>query len=225
MITRRRRAAQRAYEDEVAYFEKHSDVPDNGNGNRHHNETAELGQGPLGASATSLGASPAAPDAYPDRAIHYGGNQDYSSGAYAPQIPAQDYAANAYTPQATGQEYYAQPYNPTDYGIEYPPGTAYSDAHHAPAPAQAQQSEAYNPFGSDTDAYGGYEDQRQPSPQHSIGRGSASNHPFADPANAVRTYTPPVQYPRGAVRNNYEPSVDSFYGAAGVGTGAGAHAA
>ncbi|KAI0068517.1 hypothetical protein BV25DRAFT_1910292 [Artomyces pyxidatus] len=184
---RKRRHAR----DDDVFFEKYGDN-NNGDNGEEHGHTAELGQGPLGASAEDLGAAPARHDAYPDRAIHHG---------FVPEPEVEQYAPPPRPMQTRAL------YTPSTYGIEYPPGTVFPGAQQQ---QEAPQQDAYNPFQHEGDAYAGYsEAQRTPSP-----RSTASNHPFADPANAMRAHAPPVQY-RG-----YEPSLDSYYGGASAGPSA-----
>jgi hypothetical protein len=88
------RRYRRAKYDEDDFYEKY---PGGGSADHHSSrEPAELGQGPLGGSATDL-TDPAPPDAYPDRAIHY------------------------------GQPNPSTVFRPVDYGIDYPPDAAYAN--------------------------------------------------------------------------------------------------
>jgi type II secretory pathway pseudopilin PulG len=139
---------------------------------------------------------PAAPDAYPDRQIHFGGDKHpYSSGSYATQ---QGYASDAHSQQqyASTQQQYAsaqqqpapiqQQYAPNqpldtqyaqhaqqDPGFEYPPGTAYS-------------SDDQYPYDNEA-AYGG--------------------------ATPIRASLVQPAYRQTGGRGSYQPSIDSFYGA------------
>lgn len=94
MIKRYRRARN----DDDDFYEKYPGAPGSANHSRFSREPAELGQGPLGASATDLSIDAAPPEAYPDRAIHY------------------------------GQPNPSTVFRPVDYGIDYPPNAAYADA-------------------------------------------------------------------------------------------------
>lgn len=175
-VIRRYRRAYRDDDDE--FYEKYPGA--GGSGDRFSREPAELGLGPLGASVTDL-TDAASPDAYPDRAIHYG-RPDPSTV-----------------------------FRPVDYGIDYPPNADYAE--------QQQQQQVEAPGRNDfAYAYDNYEyDPNRP--------GSASSHPYADPANASRAVpAPPVTYPRQIPGRAQEMvTTDSYYGpnTAGVGLGVG----
>jgi hypothetical protein len=87
------RRYRRARDDDDDFYEKYSGAPSSANRSRFSRDppTSILGQGPLGASATDLSFDAAPPEAYPDRAIHYG------------------------QPNPTTV------FRPVDYGIDYPP--------------------------------------------------------------------------------------------------------
>lgn len=87
------RRYRRARDDDDDFYEKYSGAPGSANHSRFSREPHHsiLGQGPLGASATDLSFDAAPPEAYPDRAIHYG------------------------QPNPTTV------FRPVDYGIDYPP--------------------------------------------------------------------------------------------------------
>jgi len=94
---------RRTYDDEDEFYEKYQDPGASGSADRSSRGHAELGQGP---DVTDL-MDAAPPDAYPDRAIHYG-------------QPNPDSV-----------------FRPVDYGIDYPPNAAYADPVDAPDSAYA----------------------------------------------------------------------------------------
>ncbi|KAH9021140.1 hypothetical protein EDB85DRAFT_2001298 [Lactarius pseudohatsudake] len=93
-VIRRYRRARYRHDD---FYEKYPRVGGSADRSNFSREPAELGQGPLGDSATDLTTGPAPADAYPDRAIHY------------------------------GQPDPSTVFRPVDYGIDYPPNAAYAD--------------------------------------------------------------------------------------------------
>ncbi|KAH9042853.1 hypothetical protein EDB84DRAFT_898955 [Lactarius hengduanensis] len=93
-VIRRYRRARYRHDD---FYEKYPRVGGSADRSHFSREPAELGQGPLGDSATDLTTGPAPADAYPDRAIHY------------------------------GQPDPSTVFRPVDYGIDYPPNAAYAD--------------------------------------------------------------------------------------------------
>jgi hypothetical protein len=108
---------RRANYDDDDFYEKY---PGGGAAADHSSrEPAELGQGPLGGSATDL-TDAALPDAYPDRAIHY------------------------------GQPNPSTVFRPVDYGIDYPPDAVYADPVDAPGRsdfASAYDNHDFDPNG------------------------------------------------------------------------------
>jgi len=99
MVIRRYR---RAHDGDDDFYEKYTGAGGAADHSHFSREPAELGQGPLGESATDLTTDAAPPDAYPDRAIHY------------------------------GQPNPSTVFRPVDYGIDYPPNAVYADAAAAP---------------------------------------------------------------------------------------------
>lgn len=92
------RRYRRAHYRDDDFYEKYPRVGGSSADRSHSSrEPAELGQGPLGESATDLTTGPAPAGAYPDRAIHY------------------------------GQPDPSTVFRPVDYGIDYPPNAAYAD--------------------------------------------------------------------------------------------------
>jgi hypothetical protein len=85
---------RRSRNDDDEFYEKYPGAPAAGSTN-HSRFSRDLGHGPLGASATDLSIDAAPPEAYPDRAIHYG----------QPNQPT-------------------TVFRPVDYGIDYPPPNA-----------------------------------------------------------------------------------------------------
>ena len=98
---------RRSRDDEDDFYEKYPGAPTSATNQSHFSR--ELGQGPLGASATDLSIDAAPPEAYPDRAVHY------------------------------GQPDPSTVFRPVDYGIDYPPNAAEANtaANAGPGPAAA----------------------------------------------------------------------------------------
>ncbi|TFY77954.1 hypothetical protein EWM64_g6057 [Hericium alpestre] len=123
-IRRRRRARRQSDEEHAAYFEPKYPIgrtySDLGQTN---SQSREVGSGPLGASATDIAAVPATAEAYPDRAVHYGG--------YEPRTDV---------------------YMPTDYGISYPPGTSYEHHGSAPEPDNGDAYDPYGTYSAPYEA-------------------------------------------------------------------------
>lgn len=136
-------------------------------------------------SSYNVATTAAAPDAYPDRAMHYGS----TAAAVSAYDNQQHYGGTAAAVSAyNNQQQYGAPANgasaydnPQQYGVEYPPGTAYAAA------AQGGGQYQYTGQAGGYDATAGY---------------AASNgqaHPFADPTNNTRNATaPPIAYAQDA---------------------------
>lgn len=125
MVRRRRRARYR--EELEAYYEKSAAPPQGGPGE------GGLGDSGLEEAEASMAnvMTPASPDAYPDRQIHFGATD--SPVMYTPQI----------------------------YGIEYPPGTKYHQAVAAADYQLSDGTQDYNgpgPSGASSQFTSGYPD-------------------------------------------------------------------
>ncbi|KAH9850013.1 hypothetical protein C2E23DRAFT_887728 [Lenzites betulinus] len=181
----KRRAARLQDEEDMTYFEKYN----TGNGDS-HDIPGDLSFGNDNPSDAEM-MTHAAPDAYPDRSMHYGLP---SMAEYAqPQPPVM--SAYAQPPVMAD---YAQPQQPpaaaygaaaTGAGLDYPAGTAY-------ARAQAQQGQQYQYEGYGATAYGAeYNNNSQYQDAYYEARRSPSSptHPYADPRNSPRQEgAPPV---------------------------------
>ncbi|KAI9447692.1 hypothetical protein H4582DRAFT_16943 [Lactarius indigo] len=109
------RRYRRAHYKDNDFYEKYPRVGGSADRSHFSREPAELGQGPLGESATDLTTHAARPDAYPDRAIHY------------------------------GQPDPSTVFRPVDYGIDYPPNAAYADPPATATAPGAYENYDYDP--------------------------------------------------------------------------------
>lgn len=177
----KRRAAKLQDEEDMTYFEKYTPHESN-NGASSPTDMSFVG-GPSGREDLNDApvATHAAPDAYPDRAMHYGlpvmdeyshsqpMDMNFAAGIdYPPN--AQPYNEQSYNAQSyNAQSYNAQPYNAQSYNAQ---------------PYNPNQYSGYEGgYGTDTEYY----DNTQHSP-------SSPTHPYADPNNSLRTTgAPPVQ--------------------------------
>ncbi|KAH9894427.1 hypothetical protein C8Q73DRAFT_781628 [Cubamyces lactineus] len=160
VIYAKRRAARLQDEEDMTYFEKYNGP----NTDNHDSGPGDLSFGNDNPSEAQI-MTHAAPDAYPDRSMHYG-------------LPT--------------MEEYAQPqpmnfsYDAPAAGVGYPAGTAYARAH--AQQGQYQYDGQMGAYGADysaqyQEAY--YDPRRSP---------SSPTHPYADPRNSPRAEgAPPVQ--------------------------------
>ncbi|KAI0332415.1 hypothetical protein GY45DRAFT_1320921 [Cubamyces sp. BRFM 1775] len=160
IIYAKRRAARLQDEEDMTYFEKYNGP----NTDNHDGGPGDLSFGNDNPSEAQI-MTHAAPDAYPDRSMHYG-------------LPT--------------MEEYTQPqpmnfsYDAAAAGVGYPAGTAY-------ARAQAQQGQYQ--YDGQTGAYGAdYSAQYQEAYYDPRRSPSSPTHPYADPRNSPRAEgAPPVQ--------------------------------
>ncbi|KAI0824700.1 hypothetical protein BC628DRAFT_1419808 [Trametes gibbosa] len=160
VVYAKRRAARLQDEEDMTYFEKYQ-----GGNSDNHDAPGDLSFGNDNPSDAEM-MTHAAPDAYPDRSMHYG----LPTMDEYPQQPAMAYGVA-----------------PAGAGLEYPAGTAY-------ARAQAHQGQQYQYEGYGATGYGAdfngqyqeayYDPRRSP---------SSPTHPYADPRNSPRQEgAPPV---------------------------------
>jgi hypothetical protein len=182
---------RRSRDDDDDFYEKYTGTgaPATGSATRSR-FSRELGQGPLGASATDLSIDAAPPEAYPDRAIHY------------------------------GQPNPNTVFRPVDYGIDYPPNAAYADANaNANAPPAVAVAANHRPAHSSDTAYDAYEQYDYDPNRRSTSAGShpfadpanATRTAAAPPVMYPRTV-------QGRAQEMV--TVDSYYGPNSAGVGA-----
>ena len=189
VVVAKRRAARLQDEEDMTYFEKY-EGPNSTNGSAIHDGTRT----PTDPEASFVGlsgghgmdvndepvATYAAPDAYPDRATHFG-------------LPTMEEYAQ---PQAMGIDFSS--------AVDYPPGMSYDPTQYAGYegynPAQYSGHDGYN-SAQNAGYDNAYAQPQQPYYAASYPPQPMTAHPYANPTNSPRVAgAPPVQQLYGEAR-------------------------